>query len=85
MNSSSTLPGIVNPLTTISHAVGLSNTLQFLPLVLAVIFVAWIVFSIVAAYHLLRYGHSSIVTIPALAVHLFISATLFTSALASIT
>jgi hypothetical protein len=49
---------------------------QFLPVVVFVVFAVWAVYSIIAAYHWLRYGRSSLIALPVLALHVFISASL---------
>jgi len=41
-----------------------------------IMFVLWLVYTIVAAYHWLRYGHRSSIAIPALLVHFIVSAAL---------
>lgn len=45
--------------------------------VVFVVFVWWLVFTIVASYHLLRYARDSWITIPAIALHLFVSGWIF--------
>ena len=37
------------------------------------IFIVWAVYTVVVAYHWLRYGHRSWLAIPAVVVHVFIS------------
>lgn len=37
------------------------------------LFIIWLVYTIVASYHLLRYGHRSAVSIPAIITHVLVS------------
>lgn len=37
------------------------------------IFFAWVAYSLVAAYHWFRYGHSSWLAVPAIGIHVFVS------------
>jgi hypothetical protein len=37
------------------------------------IFVAWLIYTIVVAYHWFRYGHQSWLAVPAIGIHLFVS------------
>lgn len=39
----------------------------------AILFVIWALYTVIAGYHWLRYGHSSAVAIPALIVHVVVS------------
>ena len=55
-----------------SHLPGISSQ-EFLSVILAIIFIFWLVYTLIAAYHLLRYGHRSLVVLPLLAVHVFVS------------
>jgi hypothetical protein len=41
--------------------------------VLVLMFAFWAAYTAIAAYHLIRYGHRSWLTVPALALHLFVS------------
>lgn len=41
--------------------------------VAGILFVLWLVYTLIAAYHWLRYGYHSPLAIPALAVHAFVS------------
>ena len=43
------------------------------PLVFLVIFITWVIYTLIAAYHWFRYGHQSWVAVPALALHIFVS------------
>ncbi len=48
-----------------------------LAIIVTIIFIWWAIFTIVAAYHLLRYARDSWMTIPAIAIHLFVSGWIF--------
>jgi hypothetical protein len=39
----------------------------------AILFIVWALYTIIAGYHWLRYGHSSAVAIPALITHVVVS------------
>ena len=41
-----------------------------------VLFVFWLIYTVVSAYHLIRYGYRSSVSIPAIIVHVVVSLTL---------
>lgn len=38
-----------------------------------ILFAIWLIYTLVASYHLLRYGHSTAVAIPAILTHVFVS------------
>lgn len=52
-----------------------------LPIIVAVIFGLWAIYTLIAAYHWLRYARSSIYAIPAIGVHVFVSLSIATYAL----
>lgn len=64
--------------------VGVSSPLQYFPqiasaydfvsIIFTVIFLLWLVYTIVSIYHWVRYGHKSWVAVPAVAIHLGVSA-----------
>lgn len=39
----------------------------------AILFILWVVYTAIASYHLLRYGHRSAVAIPAIITHVLVS------------
>lgn len=51
--------------------------------VLYLIFAFWIIYTLVAIYHWLRYSHASWVAVPAIATHLIVSLALIGYALSS--
>jgi hypothetical protein len=50
----------------------------------SLLFILWALHALVASYHLLRYGHRSTVTIPAIGLYVFVSAALATFALTAL-
>lgn len=46
------------------------------PAIFAVVFFIWVAYTLVVAYHWLRYGHQSFVAIPMLVLHVVISGAL---------
>jgi hypothetical protein len=44
--------------------------------VLGVVFVFWAIYTLVAIYHWLQYSHGSLLALPAIALHLFVSISL---------
>ena len=50
-----------------------SNIETIVSLVFLFLFIVWAVYTLISAYHWLRYGHRSIVAIPALVVHVAVS------------
>ncbi len=49
--------------------------------VLYAVFALWALYTLVAVYHWLRYSHASLIALPAIAAHLFISFALMSYAL----
>lgn len=41
--------------------------------IFAVLFIVWVIYTLIASYHLLRYGHRSAVAIPAIITHVLVS------------
>ena len=52
------------------------DPLKVVSVVAWIMFVLWLVYTIVASYHWLRYGHRSSVAIPAIITHLVVSGAL---------
>jgi len=67
-------PSIPTSLPTVIELPGLETLLA---IVVTIIFIWWLVFTIVAGYHLMRFARESWLTVPAIALHLFISAWIF--------
>lgn len=64
------LPQIQMPLTSLFGNLEASKVVSLLFLFL---FVVWLVYTLIASYHWLRYGHRSVIAIPALTIHVFVS------------
>lgn len=47
-----------------------------LPVIFTIVCGLWLLYTIVAAYHWLRYGHRSFLALPLLVIHVLVSATL---------
>lgn len=46
---------------------------SLISVVAALLFIVWVVYTAIASYHLLRYGHRSAVAIPAIITHVLVS------------
>jgi len=53
------------------------NIETVLSVLVTIIFIWWLIFTIVVTYHLLRYARDSWVTVPAIALHFIVSAWIF--------
>ncbi len=62
-------PGTIDP-TLIFRNVDVEGVVS---IVFLVLFIIWVLYTLVAGYHWLRYGHRSSVAIPALIVHVVVS------------
>lgn len=60
------------------------NLSDIYPAIFAIVFLVWLLYSLVAAYHWFRYGHRSFLTVPALAIHVVVSGTLMLLATAGL-
>jgi hypothetical protein len=58
---------------TVFDLVGLIDVGKVVSIAFAILFVIWAIYTIIAGYHWLRYGHSSAVAIPALITHVVVS------------
>lgn len=63
---------------------GLSNVASVFPVIFAIVFFIWVVYTLVIAYHWLRYGHRSFLAVPLLALHLIVSGALMVLATAGL-
>jgi hypothetical protein len=54
------------------------------PAIFSIVFFIWLVYTIVVAYHWLRYGHRSFLAIPLLALHVMVSGALMLAATAGL-
>lgn len=61
-----------------SFAVNLTaiDPLKVVSVIAWIMFVLWLVYTVVASYHWLRYGHRSSIAIPAIITHLVVSGAL---------
>lgn len=55
---------------------GAIDPLKVVSVIAWLMFVLWLIYTVVASYHWLRYGHSSSIAIPAIITHLVVSALL---------
>lgn len=75
------LQPIVSPLSMLVRlSAGLSPGL-FLTWALYAVFAFWVVYTLVAVYHWIKYSHASFLALPAIALHLIISFSLMSYAL----
>ena len=49
------------------------NPAQVISVLFALLFIMWLIYTVITAYHWLRYGHRSAVAIPALITHVLVS------------
>lgn len=68
-----TLGTTTNPLSSLGPVVGALDAKSVAAVVLALMFAFWAIYTLVATYHLIRYGHRSWLTVPALGIHVFVS------------
>ncbi len=75
MNSedSAALPSVYSPSEVLGPIFQAINIEKVVSVVAAVLFIFWLIYTIVAAYHLIRYGHRSAVSIPAICIHVAVS------------
>lgn len=54
-----------------------ANLEGVLAVIITIVFIWWAIFTIVAIYHWMRYARDTVVTIPVIVVHLFVSGWIF--------
>jgi len=54
----------------------ITSAYDLVSVMFTVIFGLWLVYTVVAIYHWVRYGHNSWIAVPAIGLHLFVSAML---------
>jgi hypothetical protein len=81
MQASTQLPSVQFPF---ASYIGTLGSTEAVAIIVAIGFILWIVYTLVVSYHWLRYGRSSIVAIPALAVHIFVSLSIALYALSAL-
>lgn len=64
-----------------SGPMNLGDLTAIAPVIVLIAFLIWMVFTVVVAYHWFRYAHRSWVTVPALALHVFVSGNILLYAL----
>lgn len=62
---------------TLASYFGVPSTETVIAVIVTVVFIWWAIFTIVAAYHLMRYARDSWLTVPVLALHVAVSGWLF--------
>jgi len=67
------IDGSINPLAGFTAYAGSLDAKTIASVILALMFAFWALYTLVATYHLLRYGHRSWLTVPAIGIHLFVS------------
>jgi len=87
-HTTNTMTGTLKPLsfnpdtTSFAHLFANSNinTHQIGTVLFGIVLFLWVIFTIIAIYHWLRYNYRSVITIPILALHIFISLALISYA-----
>ena len=64
-----TYPGVVSPPAFLADF----SLVEVLPVAFLVVFVVWAVYTAIAAYHWVRFGHESWAAVPALLTHAVVS------------
>lgn len=64
------------PLFSVSFPSTSIDASALIPALFALIFIIWLLYTLVSTYHWLRYGHRSWAAVPALGIHVFISGSL---------
>ena len=70
------LQGVSSPTDVFGPLFSAIHVSQVVSVAAAVLFLIWLVYTLVASYHLVRYGYRSAVSIPAIIVHVFVSISL---------
>lgn len=66
--------GYQSPFQTPIYSIGTpADFSSVLTILFFIIFVGWLIYTIVAAYHWFRYNHQSWLAVPAVALHVFVS------------
>lgn len=64
--------------------VGLPDITGLITVAFTLLFIVWVVYTIVIIYHWFRYRHQSWFAVPAVVLHLFVSGTIFLYILANL-
>lgn len=73
MDTSAPLQGVSSPVEVFAPLLRIIDVPGVVSVVAVLLFIVWFIYSIIAAYHLLRYGHHSVVAIPAIITHVLVS------------
>lgn len=74
--TSAPLQGVQSPVDILGPLFASVNGAKVVSVIAAVLFLIWAIYTIVAGYHLIRYGYRSAVSIPAIIVHIVVSISL---------
>ncbi|HEX5774621.1 MAG TPA: hypothetical protein VFY28_01515 [Candidatus Paceibacterota bacterium] len=62
-----TVPPILGP------SLAFADPAKLVSIIAWLVFAVWVIYTVIAAYHWFRYGHQSMIAIPALAAHVLVS------------
>lgn len=79
------LTGISSPLEAFAPLIARIDVTSVVSVTFALLFLVWVIYTVIASYHLLRYGHSSAVAIPAILTHVLVSFLLSLFAISGLT
>lgn len=68
-----TFQGISSPMEVFGPLFDRVDVTSVISVVAALLFMIWVLYTAIASYHLLRYGHRSAVAIPAIITHVLVS------------
>ncbi|MEK7100840.1 MAG: hypothetical protein AAB921_01960 [Patescibacteria group bacterium] len=68
--------GISSPTEVFGPLLAQINVPATISVIAWILFAIWLIYTVVASYHLLRYGHSTTVAVPAIITHVFVSVVL---------
>ncbi len=71
--SQPTFQGVSSPMEVFGPLFARIDMTGAISVLAAVLFMVWVVYTAIASYHLLRYGHRSAVAIPAIITHVLVS------------
>ncbi len=66
-------PAISSPVEILAPFLRAVDVPSIISVVFAILFILWVIYTAIASYHLLRYGHRSAVAIPAIITHVLVS------------
>ncbi len=69
----STNTSISSPMEALAPLLARIDITTVVSVTFAILFILWVVYTAIASYHLLRYGHRSAVAIPAIITHVLVS------------